>query len=378
MLARSFALLKHHRQLYFDHGCCPRSFHRGTPDQLPDLLNAWFKHGLPSCAGTSYGKHQLMPSAMRFVLIILFKAPQQPKIPAAAQAGSTPDPYYGHKNTACLCARFITHLFVCDEHHPTSSRSGSKLPYFIAHALHQTKLHSSVTFTALVLLQRLKAHFPTAHGSSGRRLFLTAFMIASKVICDAKYFNKSWLTVGQGMFQLHEINRMEREMCQYLDWELNVEPDTLKEFEDMVRKDFAGPGPYPIYDLPTISKPTTSTTNPFTVVPPNGITSPIPAFGPTDTSPPKPIPWPLQIHHQNPQSAYISPPDTPSPCSSDSTSPASSASPPTPTGMVDDSTAISEPNNNSPGLSITKPQEWHMEAAILKQKTFAFVTPTVW
>jgi hypothetical protein len=38
---------------------------------------------------------------------------------------------------------------------------------------------------------------------------------------------------------------MEREMCQYLDWELNVEPSTLKEFEDMVHKDFAEPGPYP-------------------------------------------------------------------------------------------------------------------------------------
>jgi len=40
---------------------------------------------------------------------------------------------------------------------------------------------------------------------------------------------------------------MEREICQYLVWELNVEPSTLKEFEDMVRKDFAGPEPYPTY-----------------------------------------------------------------------------------------------------------------------------------
>jgi hypothetical protein len=32
-------------------------------------------------------------------------------------------------------------------------------------------------------------------------------------------------------------------MCPYLDWELNVDLPTLKEFEDMVRKDFAGPKP---------------------------------------------------------------------------------------------------------------------------------------
>jgi hypothetical protein len=33
----------------------------------------------------------------------------------------------------------------------------AKLPNFIAYALHRTKLPSSVTFAALVLLQRLKA-----------------------------------------------------------------------------------------------------------------------------------------------------------------------------------------------------------------------------
>ena len=208
-------------------------------------------------------------------------------------------------------------------------------------------------------------------------------MIASKVICDDTYSNKSWSIVGQGMFQLREINQMEREMCQYLDWELNVEPGTLKEFEDMVRKDFAGPGPYPTYVLQTISKLAATSTNPFPAIALNNSTSPIPSFGPRHASPPKPTPSPPQIHHHhsNASSAYMSPPstpDTPSPCRSDSTSPASSASPPTPTGMVDDSAAIVEPNDNSPGLLIKKPKESHMEQAVLKQKMFAFAAPSIW
>jgi hypothetical protein len=29
------------------------------------------------------------------------------------------------------------------------------------------------------------------------------------------------------------VNQMEREMCQYLDWELNVEPQTLSSFEEL-------------------------------------------------------------------------------------------------------------------------------------------------
>jgi hypothetical protein len=68
------------------------------------------------------------------------------------------------------------------------------------------------------------------------------------------------------MFQLREINQMECKVCQYLDWELNVEPSTLKEFEAMVHKDFAGPGPYPTYVLQTISKLAAKSTNPFPAI----------------------------------------------------------------------------------------------------------------
>ena len=51
---------------------------------------------------------------------------------------------------------------------------------------------------------------------------------------------------------------MELEMCQYIDWELNFEPDSLKEFEDTVWKDFARALPH-LRTPPTISKLTSST-----------------------------------------------------------------------------------------------------------------------
>ena len=72
-------------------------------------------------------------------------------------------------------------------------------------------------------------------------------MITPKVTCDDTYSNKSQLIVGQGMLQLHE-------MWKYLNWELNVGPGILKEFEVMAREDFAVPGPYPTYVLQNISK----------------------------------------------------------------------------------------------------------------------------
>ena len=118
---------------------------------------------------------------------------QQPEVSTMAHAGYVPDSYYGHKHTACLCAYFITHLFACNEYHGSSS----KLPYFIAHALYWTKLHSSVAFTALLLLQRLSVHFPTACGSSGQCLFITAFMITLKAMSDNKYS----ISLGQSLLR---------------------------------------------------------------------------------------------------------------------------------------------------------------------------------
>ena len=69
-------------------------------------------------------------------------------------------------------------------------------PYFLrlkykALTLHRLRFtHDKATliryFRILVLLQWLKARFPTARGSSGHRLFTFAFMIASKVICEIR------------------------------------------------------------------------------------------------------------------------------------------------------------------------------------------------
>ncbi|KAI0040767.1 hypothetical protein FA95DRAFT_1468472, partial [Auriscalpium vulgare] len=68
----------------------------------------------------------------------------------------------------------------------------SRLEHFIAYALRR---HVSATFAALYLLQLLKARLPSAKGSSGHRLFISPFIIASKIICDDTYSNESWCIV---------------------------------------------------------------------------------------------------------------------------------------------------------------------------------------
>ncbi|KAH8835553.1 hypothetical protein DL96DRAFT_64634 [Flagelloscypha sp. PMI_526] len=177
------------------------------------------------------------------------------KAPPSGQVAKPTDAFYGHEKIATLCARFITALFQCPLSPQGMPSRQLQLPYFIAYAVHRTRLHPCVTYAALVLMQRLKARFPTAKGSSGHRLFISAFMIASKVICDDTYSNRSWSIVAQGLFSLREMNQMERELCSYLDWELTVADPILTDFTNRVEQDF-GPHatePYPVYSLQMVS-----------------------------------------------------------------------------------------------------------------------------
>jgi len=79
-------------------------------------------------------------------------------------------------------------------------------------------------------------------------------MLASKIICDDAYSNKLWCIVGQGTFAFQEINQMEWEMCLYLEWQLSVDPSTLRDFQAHVQHDFAGPGLYRIRRWSSLSQ----------------------------------------------------------------------------------------------------------------------------
>jgi hypothetical protein len=88
-------------------------------------------------------------------------------------------------------------------------------------------------------------------------------MIASKVICDDTYSNQSWVIVAQKLFALQEINQMEREMCVYLEWNLNVQGDEIVDFGARIRSEHgskalaaSSPSPGPTSVLPVNAYPT--------------------------------------------------------------------------------------------------------------------------
>jgi hypothetical protein len=182
-------------------------------------------------------------------------------------------------------------------------------------ALVSAGVHRSVIFVALYPHQIFKACFPAAKFSSVHLslFFIPASMqvLASKIICDNMYSNKS--IVGQGMSALRESNQMEHEMFSYLEWQLNVNPSTLRDFESRVRH--AGPGPCLMVVLPqTAPAPFAHSANPS-----------IPSFT-TRLSLSQDAPV-----IPSPPIAYTSSPsDTPEASHSTSTSPALPVSPQTP------------------------------------------------
>ncbi|KAF8908049.1 hypothetical protein CPB85DRAFT_1376476 [Mucidula mucida] len=282
----------------------------------------------------------------------------QPIAPPA-QASKT-HPFYGYEDIANLCARFITHLFACPDSPPASSPTPARLPHFIAYAFHRTKLANAVTFAALILLQRLKARFPTAG---------------------------SWTIVGQGMFNLREVNQMEREMCSYLDWELTVDGQLLREFEDLVRRDFGEPrANYPTYSLQTVSKRAARAAASTSATPlpePSSSSSPIPAFGhgnrqatPTmGDSPSSSRRKRVKVYGDMQQTP---PPETPSPTRS-AYSPASTPSPVTPNGPHDFSAKI-RGVDTSPVFTLRRKRSKELGATghPLKTKMFSVASATIW
>lgn len=101
-----------------------------------------------------------------------------------------------------------------------------------AYALYRTRLPACVTHQALLLLTRLKSRYPSARGTatSPHRLFLASLMLSSKISMDDTYSNKSWQIVGQGLFDLKEVNQMERELFAFLGHNVCVSDAELRAF----------------------------------------------------------------------------------------------------------------------------------------------------
>jgi hypothetical protein len=119
------------------------------------------------------------------------------------------------------------------------------LPYFIAVALSQSRLPDVNALAALTLLQRLKTRHPDRFFTGvepvpqcveAERLFLCAYIAATKVLNDDRYGLRFWVRVGQNKFPLEELVQMEKKFLEDLDWRTGIDDASLATYEMILER----------------------------------------------------------------------------------------------------------------------------------------------
>ena len=150
------------------------------------------------------------------------------------------DPFYGREEIAFLCAQTLFRWFAL----PGSStvlpdvtlQARRPLARFIAYIIYRTRTPDIIVFASMHLLERLRACVDTARGQTGYRLFITALVLAWKLLSDNAYSSGSWAKVSRGLFTAKGITRMEIEMCTYLGWRLHIDLVALTSYEGRLRR----------------------------------------------------------------------------------------------------------------------------------------------
>ncbi|ORX88538.1 hypothetical protein K493DRAFT_290441 [Basidiobolus meristosporus CBS 931.73] len=115
---------------------------------------------------------------------------------------------------------------------PPSSPSHIRVPSlkrFIMELAAKSKVHTPSFLCTLVYLDRLKKRLPEfARGTACtcHRIFLATLIITSKYLNDASPKNFHWAQYTP-LFSLVEVNLMERQLLELLDYDLRITPEEL-------------------------------------------------------------------------------------------------------------------------------------------------------
>ena len=105
--------------------------------------------------------------------------------------------------------------------------------------MNRTRINTCTLAAAFLYLERLKQLHPRCKGSpgSGHRLMLAAIVLAAKYMYDDTFDNTAWATVSSGLFELEQVNHMEREMLSFLDYKLFIKTQEWYHFTDRLWMD---------------------------------------------------------------------------------------------------------------------------------------------
>ncbi|CCE66239.1 hypothetical protein TPHA_0P00810 [Tetrapisispora phaffii CBS 4417] len=117
---------------------------------------------------------------------------------------------------------------------PNIQQSGSlaipSLTSFICDVVKYSKVKTPTLMASTVFLNRLRCIIPgyvEGIATATHRLFLGCLILASKTLNDSSPFNKHWEKYCRGLLSLMEINTIERELLEYMSWNVRISTEDL-------------------------------------------------------------------------------------------------------------------------------------------------------
>ncbi|CEP22455.1 PCL2 [Cyberlindnera jadinii] len=101
---------------------------------------------------------------------------------------------------------------------------------FIRRLIKHSNVQTPTLMSTLVYLARLKAILPSnVYGieTTRHRIFLGCLILTAKSLNDSSPINKHWTAYTDGLLQIEEVNTIERELLEYLNWDLTITNDDL-------------------------------------------------------------------------------------------------------------------------------------------------------
>lgn len=114
------------------------------------------------------------------------------------------------------------------------------LALYIAWAMYQSQLDSSAVLSAMTLLARYTVCQPIKaplYTSDLYSLFITSYMLASKILYDKPSRLSFWQVVGRRRYSCRHLVRMERDFCTVVNWDLRIDLVNYRFFQVLVDHD---------------------------------------------------------------------------------------------------------------------------------------------
>ncbi|CCF60728.1 hypothetical protein KAFR_0L01200 [Kazachstania africana CBS 2517] len=111
--------------------------------------------------------------------------------------------------------------------------SSSQLPTlndFICNLVIRSRVNTSTLMSTTVFLNKLKEILPrnvSGMETTRHRIFLGCLILSAKTLNDCSPTNKYWSQHCDGLISVREINKIERELLKYFNWDVTIKVEEL-------------------------------------------------------------------------------------------------------------------------------------------------------